>query len=105
MERLKLSIVGGCVVSAPCHQDTLVPFETDGLMNGGAVQGGMPWFIRYAGEMPLLGFGNVWVRVNPMLWVDPLTAMRGPEERAYDPLNTNFSFGEYANPIRGPNAR
>ena len=42
MEKLKLSYAGSLVVSLPWNQETLVPFDTDGLMNGGAVHGGMP---------------------------------------------------------------
>ena len=69
------------VVSFPWNQATLAPFETEGLMNGGAVHGGIPWSSVYVGWMPLELLLKVWVRVNPELWVDPLTETREPKER------------------------
>ncbi len=54
MEKLKLLVSGARVVSAPCHQVTVDPFDTDGLMNGGAVHGGMPLLRRNVGVSPLV---------------------------------------------------
>ena len=42
MEKLKLLVSGGRVVSGPATKSHVAPFETDGLMNGGAVQAGIP---------------------------------------------------------------
>ena len=49
MEKLKLFVSGSRVVSAPWNQETVAPFETEGLMKGGAVHGGIPWFNRNVG--------------------------------------------------------
>ena len=67
IDKLKLLVSGRRVVSCPWNQETEDPLETDGLINGGAVHGGIPLSNRYVGLIPPLWFGKDWVKVNPML--------------------------------------
>jgi hypothetical protein len=82
MEKLMLLLSGGRVVSEPCHQLTLAPLDTDGFMNGGAVHAGIPFFIRNVGWIPFVWLGKLWVKVNPMVCAEPVTAISSAKERA-----------------------
>ena len=92
IDRLTLKSSGGRVPSRPWYHDGLAPLVTEGLTNGGAVQGGSPCASVKVGVMPLLELEKLWVSVKPMLWVEPVTEVMAPYEMPAPPRITVFSF-------------